>query len=319
MKRRSARQRRQTYLWILSLVVAFSMVCSFVIMMRPPRPRPTPTPIPLIETSTPTSQPTAAPATAGIPTPQQQATPTSSASFLQKAPTPFVVSKKENFIFAVCGDNRGGWQVYKKILESVERDGAAFLINTGDLVNHGHEAEFKEFSAFMKEFSLPFYPVPGNHDNGDGLLTAYLKYSGAPARNYSFDYGLLHFSMVDSSMGELSKKDFQWLTQDLDSTKQPVKIVVLHYPPFDPAGTDHIMFRGNQEFMKLMSDKGVQYVFAGHIHSYDDAVRDGVHYFITGGAGAPLYPEPNRPAFYHYVRVHVNGTKLRTEVVRIEE
>ena len=76
---------------------------------------------------------------------------------------------------------------------------------------------------------------------------------------------------------------------------------------------------GNEAFMALMVEKGVKLVLTGHIHSYDDAVRDGVRYIITGGAGAPLYPEPNRPAFHHYIRVTVKGEEISTEVVRIAD
>jgi len=58
--KRGARSRRQGYLWILSLVVVGSMICSVVVMIRPPRTAPTPTPRPtrLIPTWTPTPRPT---------------------------------------------------------------------------------------------------------------------------------------------------------------------------------------------------------------------------------------------------------------------
>jgi hypothetical protein len=75
---------------------------------------------------------------------------------------------------------------------------------------------------------------------------------------------------------------------------------------------------GNDEFMSLMEKHGVAYVFAGHIHAYAEETRNGVHYVITGGAGAPLYAAEHPQAFYHYVRVTVNGTDVSTEVVRVE-
>jgi 3',5'-cyclic AMP phosphodiesterase CpdA len=234
-------------------------------------------------------------------------------------PTEGATSGERDFTFAVCGDNRDGPEVYRQVLERVQEDGSAFLIHTGDLVSYGSEARFQEFARMMQGFRLPFYPVPGNHDNFGGVLTAYLKYSGAPAAHYSFDYGLVHFSLIDTSLGEASKGELDWLAGDLEATDQPAKMVVLHHPPFDPAGTDHIMLRGNKEFMALMVEKGVNLILAGHIHSYDMAERDGVLYMITGGAGAPLYQEPNRPAFHHYVRVKVKGTDLSTEVVRLDK
>ena len=68
MKRRS-RTRRQSYLWVLSLIVVASMICSVLVMIRPPRyaPQPTPRPTRVIPTWTPTTRtsltPTMAPPT----------------------------------------------------------------------------------------------------------------------------------------------------------------------------------------------------------------------------------------------------------------
>ncbi|UCC65115.1 MAG: phosphoesterase, partial [Anaerolineae bacterium] len=98
----------------------------------------------------------------------------------------------------------------------------------------------------------------------------------------------------------------------------PLKMVFLHHPPFDPDGTDYMMRGGNEAFMTLMQEYGVSHVFAGHIHAYAEETRDGIHYIITGGAGAPLYRRDHPQAFYHYVRVTVDGTEVSTQVIRIE-
>ena len=338
--RRASGQRRRAFLWILSLAIVASMICSFVITLRPPRltPRATPKPTRVIPTWTPTpiatAKPVPVPLTLALPTKVRDSTatkhltdkttPTAKAQATTSSPTPSPsataseMTRERDFVFAVCGDNRGGWEVYRKILDSVERDESAFLISTGDLVNNGYENEFQEFAEFMRDFTLPFYPVPGNHDDADGRLSAYLKHSGAPARHYSLDYGVVHFSLMDTSSGAASAEELAWVAEDLEATDQPVKVVVLHYPPFDPAATGHIMYHGNAAFMELMVKKGVKLVFCGHIHSHDDAMRDGVRYIITGGAGAPLYPAPGRPAYYHYVRVTVTGEELSPEVMRID-
>lgn len=221
-------------------------------------------------------------------------------------------------MFAVAGDSRGGDEVYLEILRRVEEDGAEFFVNTGDLVNHGTEDEFQHFSDLMSDFTVPFFPVPGNHDSPDGLLDEYLEYSGALAQHYSFDYGQGHFVVIDSHLGGLRNLEIDWLEADLSSTDQPLKVVFLHHPPFDPDGTDHIMLHGNEKFMALVEEYGVSYVIAGHIHAYVEGVQNDVRYVITGGGGAPLYGAGHPYAFYHYVRVTVSGTDVSTEVVKIE-
>ena len=101
------------------------------------------------------------------------------------------------------------------------------------------------------------------------------------------------------------------------ASTQPIKMVVLHHPPFDPDGTDHIMAFGNEEFMALMVEQQVDFVFAGHIHAYAREERDGVTYVITGGAGAPLYSSGHPQAFYHYLRVSIQDGEVTVEAIEI--
>jgi 3',5'-cyclic AMP phosphodiesterase CpdA len=127
----------------------------------------------------------------------------------------------------------------------------------------------------------------------------------------------VHFSFVDSSVGSLMESEFDWLDNDLAASHAPVKMVIVHHPPFDPAGSTHIMAGDRNRFMRIVKERGTKYVFAGHIHCYEQAERDGVQYFITGGGGAPLYCPPDAGGFYHYIRVHVQGETITTEVVKI--
>jgi 3',5'-cyclic AMP phosphodiesterase CpdA len=144
-----------------------------------------------------------------------------------------------------------------------------------------------------------------------------LEYSGAPAKHYSVDRGAVHFALADSHNGGISATELAWLHDDLSTTSQPVKMVVLHHPPFDPDGTDHIMAYGNDDFMELMVEQAVDYVFAGHIHAYAQEERDGVLYTITSGAGAPLYAQDHPQAFHHYLRVTVEDEAVSIELVKI--
>jgi 3',5'-cyclic AMP phosphodiesterase CpdA len=201
----------------------------------------------------------------------------------------------------------------------VMADQSAFLINTGDLVPYGLSIYYEHFRQLMAPFHKPFYPAPGNHDLELGSLDNFLKYSGAPAVHYSFDYGSVHFTIVNSASGNLDAPELAWLEADLAATSQPVKMVFLHHPPFDPHGGSHTLGRGAQELMALAVKYQVRYVIASHIHGYAREVRDGVIYLISGGAGAPLYYPPDNGGFYHYVRLTVNGTDVSEEVVKIAQ
>ena len=303
MKRRS-NERRQALWWGLSALIVVSMLFSMVLMVSPaPAPRPTPTWLMPTATSRPTSTPPATPS----PTPTPTLTPT-------PLPTAAVLSQDPSFAFVAVGDSRDGDAIFRQIIRQASSGQYAFMLHMGDLVHSGLEAEYKGLKAMLSELKVPLYAVPGNHDSPDGSLDLYLRYTGAPKAWYSFDYGQAHFALVDSHTGQVSSAQMVWLDADLAATRQPLKIVVVHHPPFDPNGSSHVMTGGNQAFMDLMERRGVSYVFAGHIHGYGREERNGVTYVVTGGGGAPLAAGQ----YYHYLKVWVRGQDLTYEVVRVK-
>jgi predicted phosphodiesterase len=340
MARRRGKRTTQTIIYIFSGIVALSMILGLLgpILNQPvqrrrtrvptwtpwPTATPAPTPTTVVEgppAPPPTAVPTATPPVAVGPPVPPTATPTvepEAATPTVEADTP-VAGPSKPLVFAVAGDNRGNEEVYRRVLDKVVEDGNAFLINTGDLVGYGSRKNFEAFAALMADFPLPFYPVPGNHDrDDDGSLANYVEFSGAPATHYAFDVENVHFTMANVSSSILSDEELAWIDADLAATEQPLKMVCIHYPPFDPDGGAHTLHGGNEAFMALMQKHSVDYVFAGHIHAYGQEERDGTVYVITGGAGAALYEEDHPNSFYHYVQVVVEGTEITTTVVRIE-
>ena len=60
-------------------------------------------------------------------------------------------------------------------------------------------------------------------------------------------------------------------------------------------------------------------VYSGHEHVYSFQEKDGVPYYITGGAGAHLYAKPEAGGFHHCLIVRVTATDVKTEVRRFGE
>jgi uncharacterized repeat protein (TIGR01451 family) len=105
--------------------------------------------------------------------------------------------------------------------------------------------------------------------------------------NYSFDYGNAHILFLDanphlfndnlpsSNAFNAAPLTFtaypsalgQWVIHDLDSSKQPWKIVVYHQPAFS-SGDATIVNNQMRAVAKLLEDHGVNMVFNGHEHNY---------------------------------------------------
>jgi hypothetical protein len=68
--------------------------------------------------------------------------------------------------------------------------------------------------------------------------------------------------------------------------------------------------------MNLFKTSGVNIVFTGHIHIFNETICDGVRYVITGGAGAGILPS-SQGGMYHFVNVTLLGSNLMMNIVQL--
>lgn len=214
------------------------------------------------------------------------------------------------------------------------------MLATGDYVNDG--ANLEEWMAFRKVIaplmqSVPLYTAVGNHDRqGRGRRIDYyrdtftLPTGPDNERYYNVDYGSLRVIVLDSN-SYANAAQTEWLTNTLHEGAQMRRkmFVVMHHPVYS------ISLHGGHEKIRetwapLFEHYGVQAVFSGHDHVYARAEAGGVRYFITGGAGAPLYGKSRNPnpldvqavkknaRVNHYIRVHVLENLIEVTAVKLD-
>ncbi len=259
------------------------------------------------------------------------------------------VSYGDSVRFAVLGDTRGSGDnsvnetIFSKIVEQVSSfdPPVEFVIVVGDLVLGSDRAgPMDQQFARWKQIAKPWYDsdkmigakvyvVPGNHDQG--ILKQhywqeafdYLPDNGPEGEKfftYSFEFGPVHFSVVNTSAPSLLGShtvNLDWLKDDLANTDKPIKLVFGHEPAY-PAGPH----RGSSldaippkrdKFWKLLVDNGVKAYFCGHEHIYDHWIKDGVHQIISGGAGAP------GPLSFHYLIVDADDNDVTVSVYKVAD
>ena len=131
--------------------------------------------------------------------------------------------------------------------------------------------------------------------------------------NYSFDYGNAHFLYLDANPHLFndnlpSTNAFnapppfftpypsalkQWVINDLDSSKQPWKIVVYHQPAFT-SGDATIVNNQMRAVAKVLEDHGVSIVFNGHDHNYQRSLP----MRATNRTAGPVSTTAGTPAVY---------------------
>ncbi len=246
----------------------------------------------------------------------------------------------------VMGDNRTDATAHAAVVRAMAEHPADFVLNTGDMVAHGDSPEdwarmFDVQEPLLR--STPLFPALGNHElyqSGRGL-ERFLRYTRVPRElggretYYGFTYGLVRVLVVDSNQDwEEDDEQRSWLEEQLAAAEAAPEvrhvIVAMHHGPYSSGhhgGNEDMLASGLPE---LLRERGVSLVLSGHDHMYERGSVDGLHYIVTGGGGAPLYPvnarAPGQLAFepvYHFLRVSVDGdrvtvTALRADGSRIE-
>ncbi len=249
------------------------------------------------------------------------------------------------FSFIVYGDSRSNASAHARVVERIRQEVPDFLLGTGDIVNVGSsEADWSKL--FQIEGKLlqdaPMFPSLGNHDRQGRGRTAsnYRKYfslpenSPDPERYYAFTYGSARFLVLDSNAYSFALTDQStWIEKQLQSARLDKSVehifVSMHHPPFS------VSLHGGQSDLReawtpLFEKYHVDAVFSGHDHAYSRAFKNGVHYFVSGGGGAPLYPRKKKSKALdveatkyfervnHHLRVQVVGNNVEVTAVRAD-
>ena len=214
------------------------------------------------------------------------------------------------------GKGRAGQGDHNIQAEIANLERPDFVFHCGDLTPFGQDNQYAEVVSALDTFTVPVYTTIGNHDLRNGGGTRYLQYFGTST--YSFDLGPMHVSVFNTSTNNISEDEFTWLENDLSQSSSDLKFVFTHTPPFDPrADFEHAMLNETnaERLMTLFETQGVNTVFAGHIHMYNQSIRNGVRYVITGGAGASLYASEEEGGIYHFVNVTVIENEVEVSPV----
>lgn len=244
----------------------------------------------------------------------------------------------EPYQFVVFGDTRSRNDVHQRVVNAILKHGTPdFVVHTGDLVADGSDSGlWPVFFDIERQLlrSTAFYPSLGNHERNS---REFYDYFDVHSPYYSFNWGNSHIAVINSDLGNAAaspsaKEKFwteqtSWLQADLEKNqKADFRFVVAHHPPFSAVASRQA---GNPEMAALvpMFEKyKVTAGFFGHDHNYQHYLKNGIHYFITGGGGAPLYdvskPDPaitkKVVSTEHFVAIAVEGKKATVEAIALD-
>jgi 3',5'-cyclic-AMP phosphodiesterase len=149
---------------------------------------------------------------------------------------------------------------------------------TGDLVDHGTAEEYAHVRSLLAPLRMPAVVIPGNHDDRDGLRTAFAGDGYLPRA------GFLQFALEEwplrivgldtlvpgSGGGELCSERLAWLDRTLAAAPDRPTLILMHHPPF-LTGIEYMDKAGLNSGATGLEDivrrhPQVQRVACGHVH-----------------------------------------------------
>jgi uncharacterized protein (TIGR03437 family) len=258
------------------------------------------------------------------------------------------------FTFIAMGDNGELTSGARSIAAALESERPSFVIALGDLAYEN--ATFAEFQQNYFEplrnvmGRVPFFPVMGNHEYYTGKGAPAVAIHSVPAgtvppadrgRYYSFDWGDVHFVVLDTNdpleaAVRGTGRMLDWLDNDLESTRKFWRVACFHRPayPNDHHKDDPLTVLVRERVTPILEKYDVQLVLNGHEHNYQrtKSIRNGVFvdsdagtvHITSGGGGARLFPVSPRTWLaasdisYHYMKFEVRGTRMTATAVRAD-
>lgn len=232
----------------------------------------------------------------------------------------------QNYEFVVYGDNRTRPDVHRKVIQGLLANShPEFVVQTGDMVADGTNStlwpEFFDIEHDLLAKSA-FFPSLGNHERNAKNYYDLLQVSTF----YSFNWGNAHFAIIDTDINSMAqsesarqaawKEQVQWLEEDLRKAQNSeFRFVAGHHPPMTAVSNRQGDNPHVTALEPMFEQLHVNATFWGHDHNYQHYLKNGIHYVIAGGGGAPLYDVDKPPpgitikvqSIENFVRVQVEG------------
>ncbi len=153
------------------------------------------------------------------------------------------------------------------------------VVISGDLVDFGRADEYAVLRPQLSRLHMPFYLVPGNHDDREHLLAEFADQTYLPIRHdrpldwvveeYPVRLIGLDTSIPGSHGGQLTDSQLLWLDEHLALRPDVPTLLILHHPPFI-TGIGHMdrePFINGAEFEKIVArHPQVERLLCGHLH-----------------------------------------------------
>src|SRR5574344_66049 len=241
---------------------------------------------------------------------------------------------------------QAGYATYANALQLVaNKYNPQFVIQTGDEVETNYfEDEWRWFVNKAKPVmaQVPYFPTVGNHEQTVLYpATAFREHFSIPDNSctatgvtpgtvYSFNWGKVHFVVLNTQCKDGLTTQAEWLRSDLSNYKDRNIIVCMHRGIYDLSGQPVDV---TSAFSSIFAEYQVSLVLYGHDHCYMRSVQDddsktihlqtgssGIKQQVSTSVARPSYTDilatPGLPTISV---ITVTSTDIKVHTVTVDE
>lgn len=176
----------------------------------------------------------------------------------------------------------GGGDASGRLMRAVRSLNAAarrpdVVLVTGDLTNDGDRDDMEHLRGILSQLDVPYYVIPGNHDDRDLIRSVFRQDGYLPERgylNYVVEGHPLRLVFLDTLRdghdgGRLCLDRLHWLEETLAAARETPTVIAMHHVPFQSglAPFDRAPLEGAEAMASILAaNHQVERVVCGHLH-----------------------------------------------------
>lgn len=219
---------------------------------------------------------------------------------------------------------------FTAVIELLKNEKIDFIILSGDLSQDGSEGSYLRIAELLKDFNVPIYHVPGNHDDVKVMSHVYPRDSISNHKHIvlkDWHLILLNSQIPDHVEGLLDQSQLNYMQHCLQAYPEHHAVVLFHHHPvvINCHWLDKIGVKNADEFWDVVSHyPKVKSVFFGHIHQVVEQTKNGIQCYSLPSTCFQF--KRNNDTFaleklnpgYRWIELHDDG-HIETGVVRTAE
>jgi Icc protein len=213
------------------------------------------------------------------------------------------------------------------------------VLHTGDAIDYGGIEAYEHLQEILSPLTMPFYIIPGNHDDREDMRTAFQHKGYMPSNGfiqYVIDDHDVRLIALDTivpmeTRGLICEDRMAWLKSILKQNTQKPTLILMHHPLLKSGQVllDKVKCYAPDDFESLISSfPNIIGIIAGHYHKTCATIFGNtlcfagpsvapVHYFEKASDEETKVIELVRPAFV--LHKWFGGFNLVAEVVQTLE